>query len=110
MRTTTHLNNEDEVNAYCNDLIQEEYPDDSFQWECHIQERYQEGKSLLILKGNHALSDGGGLYSLFLSMNNMKKDLVLPLYKVPSLPFRVLMHCLSPLFALYSVYLTKDVT
>ena len=66
-KTSRHLKNEDEIKDYCEDLIAVEYPHDTFQWELHVQENYGEGKSLMIMKGNHALTDGGGLISLCLA-------------------------------------------
>ena len=56
--------------AKCN--INKEDPEDEFQWELHLQEDFGEGKSLLMFKANHAMTDGGGLISLCLAMNDTK--------------------------------------
>ena len=51
-----------------------------------------------MFKGNHAMTDGGGLISLCLAMNDTKRELVLPNIKVPGLLTRLVMYALSPIF------------
>ena len=61
---------------------------------------------MMIIKANHVLTDGSGILSLLLSMDDIPSEIALPKYRVPNIFIRTLGYILSPLFFLYVTVMT----
>lgn len=94
------MHTEKELVEYTEDLFEQKFWDDEFQWLVHVVEDYQPGKSAVFLKLHHSMSDAMGVIGLFSFLNNNATHNSIPKMNEPNIWAKLFVYLTFPYFVI----------